>query len=91
MGSNRLPPNRVPVWFRQTVRVMGHVDGAVSDSAIELSDTAMLAGLDPRLRADLERVRDALGGLKVTLAVTYMNADKVLREISENPPSGDDG
>ena len=91
MGSNSVPLHQMPPWFRQTVRVMGHVAGAVSDIATELGHATTLAELDPRLRADLERVLDALGGVKVTLAVTYMNADRVLREISGNPPSGADG
>ena len=90
MTTNRVSSTKMPHWLLQTVRMMGHVEGGVSDIETELRDARDLPGLDPRLRRDLVHLLDVLGGVKVSLAVAYMTANKLLQESGTGEASDPD-
>lgn len=81
MTRNGLLSNAIPHWFLQSVRVLQHTDRGVRDIDIELRRAMALDDLDPRLYAEMQLVRDALGAVKVSLSVLDMTAKNVLQEI----------
>lgn len=81
MTRNGLLSNAIPHWFLRSVRVLQDTDRGVRDIDIELRRAMALDDLDPRLYAEMQLVRDALGAVKVSLSVLDMTAKNVLREI----------
>jgi len=82
MSHNRIPPNAVPDSFLETVRVMQDTDQSLRNIQTELNDAAELDGLDPRMRTELEYVRDALDAVKISLSLMDITAKHVLDEIA---------
>jgi len=82
MSHNRIPPNSVPDSFLETVRVMQDADQGLRNIQTELDHAAELDGLDPRMRIELEYVRDALDAVKISLSLMDITAKQVLDEIA---------
>jgi tRNA A37 threonylcarbamoyladenosine dehydratase len=87
MTHHRIQPNAIPDWFLETVRVMQDIDHGLCNIQIELNHAVELDGLDPRLRTELEYVRDALDAVKISLSLMDMTAKQVLHEVTRNSRS----
>jgi hypothetical protein len=70
-------PRETPDWFLEAMRIMRDVGQGLQD-------------LDPRLRDEMQFVRDSLGTVKVSLSVLDMTANRVLSDLakSESPQGG---
>lgn len=84
MLHNRIPPNAVPNSFLETVRVMQDADQGLRNIQTALDHAAELDGLDPRIRTELEYVRDALDAVKISLSLMDISAKQVLGEIARS-------
>jgi hypothetical protein len=82
MSHNRIPPNAIPDWFLETVRIMRDADQGLGNIEIEVKNAMEMEDLDPRLRDEMQYVRDAMGAVKISLSVMDMIADDVLREVA---------
>jgi hypothetical protein len=90
MADNPMQPNAIPDWFLEAVRVMRDVEQGLHSLESELRYALGLQDLDPRLRDEMQFVRDSLGTVKVSLSVLDMTASRVLSDLakSESPQRG---
>jgi hypothetical protein len=89
MNQSRVPPNLIPDWFLQTVRVMQDIDRGLQGIETEMRHAMRLEGLDPRVRTEMQYVRDALGAVKISLSLMDVSAKQVLSELAA-PEKADD-
>jgi len=88
MTSNRVPPDAIPDWLLEAVRVMQEAGRMLGNIETELHYAMRLEGLDGRLFDDLQYVRDTLGAVRVSLTVMDNTAGRVLVELAEAETSG---
>jgi hypothetical protein len=90
MTDNPMQPNAIPDWFLEAVRVMRDLEQGLDSLESELRYALGLQDLDPRLRDEMQFVRDSLGTVKVSLSVLDMTANRVLSDLakSELPQRG---
>ena len=90
MTGNPIQPSAIPDWFLEAVRVMRDVEQGLHSLESELRYALGLQDLDPRLRDEMQYVRDSLGAVKVSLSVLDMTASRVLSDLakSESPQGG---
>jgi hypothetical protein len=90
MTDNPMQPNAIPDWFLEAVRVMRDVEQGLHSLESELRYALGLQDLDPRLRDEMQFVRDSLETVKVSLSVLDMTASRVLSDLdkSESPQRG---
>jgi len=75
----------LPNWGHETLRVMADTHRLVADIARGLRYAAHLQGLDPRVGDALQRMRDAVGVLQVSLSACEHTTQQVFAEIAEAP------
>ncbi len=80
--NNPIPVEALPDWFREAVQLKQDTEHGVRNIEIALRHAMSRQGLDPRLRTELQLLRDTLGAVKVSLSVVEMAADRVLRDIT---------
>jgi len=90
MINNPIQARDVPDWFLESMRVMRDVEQGLHSLESELRYALGLQDLDPRLRDEMQFVRDSLGTVKVSLSVLDMMASRVLSDLakSESPQRG---
>jgi hypothetical protein len=80
-------PNEIPDWFLEAMRIMRDVDQGLHSMETELRYALGLQDLDPRLRDEMQFVRDSLGTVKVSLSVLDMTASRVLSDLAKSESS----
>lgn len=80
--NNPIPVHELPDWFREAVQLKQDTEHQVRNIEVALRLAMSRQGLDPRLRRELQLLRDTLGAVKVGLSVVDMAAQKVLRDIT---------
>ena len=79
----------LPNWGHETLRVTADTHRLVADIERGLRYAAHLQGLDPRVGDALQRMRDAVGVLQVSLSACEHTTQQVFAEIAA--PPGPDG
>jgi hypothetical protein len=90
MLDKSFEPSEIPDWFLEAMRVMREVAQGLQSMETDLRYALALQDLDPRLRDEMQFVRDSLGTVKVSLSVLDMTASRVLSDLakSESPKRG---
>jgi hypothetical protein len=90
MTNKPIQTRDVPNWFLEAVRAMRDADKGLHSLETELRYALGLQDLDPRLRDEMQFVRDSLGKVKVSLSVLDMTASRVLSDLakSDSPQRG---
>ena len=84
MTNKSIQTRDVPDWFLEAVRVMRDVEQGLHSLETELRYALGLQDLDPRLRDEMQFVRDSLGTVKVSLSVLDMTASRVLSDLAKS-------
>ena len=72
-------------WGVETLKVMADSRRLVADIERGLRYAVHLQGLEPRVRDQLQSVRDALGVVQVSLSTCEHTAEQVLADVAEAP------
>ena len=71
----------LPSWGVETLRVLANTHAEVADIERELRYATRLQGVEPRIGAHLQLLRDALGVVQLSLSVCEHTTQEVFAEI----------
>ena len=78
MSSNSPRNPDIPDWYLETFQVVQPIEGNLRSVEVEMRDAIEADSMDPRVRAEMQGVLDALHTIKGNLVLVDMTARKVL-------------